>query len=361
MVATAFRHPVGVIQLHGSVGETGSARNCRQSSFRFISKKFAVDVGLLRKEHCSSRQCRLHVIRSSSSQASTTDPILSTSHGESSLILIRHGESLWNEKNLFTGCVDVPLTKKGVDEAIEAGKRISNIPVDMIYTSSLIRAQMTAMLAMTQHHRKKVPIVVHNESIQAKTWSQIYSGDTKKQSIPVITAWQLNERMYGELQGLNKLETAERYGKEQVHEWRRSFDIPPPSGESLEMCSQRAVAYFKEQAVKRILRYLKGSINLGLWFSKCSTPPTLTAFSDADWAGCALDRRSTGGYCVFLGNSLISWSAKKQPTVARSSTEAEYRSLANTASEITWICQLLVDIGYSLLRIQFFISLAITC
>lgn len=75
---------------------------------------------------------------------------------EAALILIRHGESLWNEKNLFTGCVDVPLTKKGVEEAIEAGKRISNIPVDMIYTSSLIRAQMTAMLAMTQHRRKKV-------------------------------------------------------------------------------------------------------------------------------------------------------------------------------------------------------------
>lgn len=75
---------------------------------------------------------------------------------EAALILIRHGESLWNEKNLFTGCVDVPLTKKGVEEAIEAGKRISNIPVDMIYTSALIRAQMTAMLAMTQHRRKKV-------------------------------------------------------------------------------------------------------------------------------------------------------------------------------------------------------------
>ena len=63
---------------------------------------------------------------------------------------------MWNEKNLFTGCVDVPLSKKGVEEAIEAGKRISNIPVDMIFTSSLIRAQMTAMLAMTQHRRKKV-------------------------------------------------------------------------------------------------------------------------------------------------------------------------------------------------------------
>lgn len=69
---------------------------------------------------------------------------------------MRHGESLWNEKNLFTGCVDVPLTKKGVEEAIEAGKRISNIPIDMIYTSALIRAQMTAMLAMTQHRRRKV-------------------------------------------------------------------------------------------------------------------------------------------------------------------------------------------------------------
>ncbi|BBH03270.1 Phosphoglycerate mutase family protein [Prunus dulcis] len=124
--------------------------------------------------------------------------------GEAALILIRHGESLWNEKNLFTGCVDVPLTKKGVEEAIEAGKRISNIPIDMIYTSALIRAQMTAMLAMTQHRRKK---------------------------------------------GLNKQETADRYGKEQVHEWRRSYDVPPPNGESLEMCAQRAVAYFKDQVI----------------------------------------------------------------------------------------------------------------
>ncbi|KAM1256066.1 hypothetical protein ACFX2G_030821 [Malus domestica] len=89
------------------------------------------------------------------------------------------------------------------------------------------------------------------------------------------------------------------------------------------------------QAIKRILRYLKSSINLGLWFSKCSITSTITAFSDADWAGCAIDKRSTGSYCVFLGSSLISWSAKKQPTVARSSTEAEYRSLANSAYEIT--------------------------
>ncbi|GLT43977.1 hypothetical protein SLA2020_178980 [Shorea laevis] len=91
-----------------------------------------------------------------------------------------------------------------------------------------------------------VPLIRHDENEQAKTWSQVFSEETKKQSIPVITAWELNERMYGELQGLNKEETAKRYGKEKVHEWRRSYDVPPPSGESLEMCSQRAVSYFRK-------------------------------------------------------------------------------------------------------------------
>lgn len=80
---------------------------------------------------------------------------------ESVLILMRHGESMWNEKNLFTGCVDVPLTNRGVEEAIEAGKRISNFPLDIIYTSALIRAQMTTMLALTQHHCMKVFWVVN--------------------------------------------------------------------------------------------------------------------------------------------------------------------------------------------------------
>ncbi|XP_022132398.1 uncharacterized protein LOC111005264 isoform X2 [Momordica charantia] len=165
---------------------------------------------------------------------------------ETALILMRHGESMWNEKNLFTGSVDVPLTRRGVEEAVEAGKRISNIPIDVVYTSALIRAQMTAVLALTQHRCKKVPIIMHNRNKQAETWSQIYSDEAKKHSFPIIRAWQLNERMYGGLQGLNKQEIAERYGKEQVREWRRSYDIPPPEGESLQMCSERAVGYFKE-------------------------------------------------------------------------------------------------------------------
>ncbi|CAL5414894.1 unnamed protein product [Camellia sinensis] len=256
MSATAFHQAIGTLQSHGYFINSGFQQENGNTSLQLISKGFRVDIGLSRRGSYCSRERSYVVAQASSSQTSVFNPVSSPSNttttdsrkksNEAALILIRHGESLWNEKNLFTGCVDVPLTKKGVEEAIEAGKRISNIPVDLIYTSALIRAQMTAMLAMTEHRRKKVPIIMHDESEQAKSWSQIFSEETKKQCIPVITAWQLNERMYGELQGLNKQETADRYGKEQVHEWRRSYDIPPPNGESLEMCAERAVAYFKE-------------------------------------------------------------------------------------------------------------------
>ncbi|WOL19410.1 hypothetical protein Cni_G28208 [Canna indica] len=247
----------------GYNGRTGLPNKVGNFSLNTVSRVFNIEVRPLTREKHYPRNLRLCVVHASSSHSSVAEPMQIPSNDnstdshkkstEASLILIRHGESLWNEKNLFTGCVDVPLTEKGVQEAIEAGKRISNIPIDMIYTSSLIRAQMTAMLAMSQHRRRKVPIIMHNESEKANKWSQIFSEETKKQSIPVITAWQLNERMYGELQGLNKQETADRFGKEKVHEWRRSYDIPPPNGESLEMCAERAVAYFTEQIEPQLL------------------------------------------------------------------------------------------------------------
>ncbi|XP_059631409.1 2,3-bisphosphoglycerate-dependent phosphoglycerate mutase 1-like [Cornus florida] len=263
MAATAFHQAIGTLQSRGYFSDSFDRHEFENASVRLISKGIKANVGPLRKGSYCSRLRKFSVIKASTSQTlefgSVSSPSTNNSNGnvkksnEAALILIRHGESLWNEKNLFTGCVDVPLTKKGVEEAIEAGKRISNIPVDTIYTSALIRAQMTAMLAMTQHRRKKVPIIKHSESEQAKAWSKIFSEETEKQCIPVITAWQLNERMYGELQGLNKQETADRYGKEQVHEWRRSYDIRPPNGESLELCAERAVAYFKEHIEPQLL------------------------------------------------------------------------------------------------------------
>jgi len=138
------------------------------------------------------------------------------------LILIRHGQSVWNASNRFTGWTDVELSEKGVMEAQEAGRQLSGIRIDVIHTSDLIRAQRTAEIVMR-----------HNET----------SGD----DVPTRYDWRLNERHYGSLQGLNKAETAEKYGAEQVHIWRRSFDVPPPEGESLEMTAERTIPYFSEE------------------------------------------------------------------------------------------------------------------
>ncbi|KAE8669429.1 2,3-bisphosphoglycerate-dependent phosphoglycerate mutase [Hibiscus syriacus] len=238
-----LQQAAGTLQLLSSCGIHFRVGN---NSVRFPPK----DLRAKRGSNCFGEK-EFSVIQASALFPSNEESLKKSN--EAALILIRHGESLWNEKNLFTGCVDVPLTHKGAGEAIEAGKRISNIPVDVIFTSVLIRAQMTAMLAMTQHRHKKVPIFIHDENEQARLWSQIHSEDAIKQSIPVITAWKLNERMYGELQGLNKQETAYRFGKEKVHDWRRSYDIPPPNGESLEMCARRAVAYFKDEIEPQLL------------------------------------------------------------------------------------------------------------
>jgi 2,3-bisphosphoglycerate-dependent phosphoglycerate mutase len=165
----------------------------------------------------------------------------------SKLILMRHGESVWNKKNLFTGWVDVPLSEKGVQESIEGGKKIKNIPIDVIFMSTLIRAQMTGFLAMGQHETKKTLVVHHEKKLEE--WGKIYNESTQKDTIPVYFSWHLNERMYGELQGNNKDEMREKFGKEQVHIWRRSYETAPPNGESLKDTADRTLPYFKEIVV----------------------------------------------------------------------------------------------------------------
>lgn len=165
------------------------------------------------------------------------------------LILMRHGQSQWNLYNLFTGWVDIPLSGKGIEEALEGGRQIKDMPIDVIYTSTLIRAQMTAMLAMSLHHTGKVPVILHPGEGKLEEWGHIYGEGAAKQTIPVIRAWELNERMYGELQGVNKEELAQKFGSAQVQIWRRSYDVPPPNGESLEMTAKRAIPFFEKKII----------------------------------------------------------------------------------------------------------------
>lgn len=169
---------------------------------------------------------------------------------KSKLILLRHGQSVWNLHNLFTGWVDVPLSPKGIEEAFAAGDRIRLMPIDEIFVSTLIRAQMTAFLAMSRHNGRKTPVFMHDEG-KEKEWAE-HNADPGT-LIPVRAAWQLNERMYGALQGLNKPETVEKFGAEQVKVWRRSYQVAPPKGESLKMTAERSIPYFQGNVVPLLM------------------------------------------------------------------------------------------------------------
>jgi 2,3-bisphosphoglycerate-dependent phosphoglycerate mutase len=140
------------------------------------------------------------------------------------LVLVRHGQSLWNLQNRFTGWVDVPLTAVGETEARGAGERLQGMTFDVAYTSALSRAQETLRLIL----------------------------ETSGIEVPVIRDAALNERDYGDLAGLDKAATAERYGAEQVHIWRRSFDIAPPGGESLKDTAARTLPFFERAVLEDV-------------------------------------------------------------------------------------------------------------
>ena len=145
-----------------------------------------------------------------------------------SLVLVRHGQSEWNEKNLFTGWKDPGLTAKGVEEAKSAGiqLRTEGFQFDVMFTSDLLRAQKTGEIILKE------------------------LGVT---NLPVVKNQALNERDYGDLSGLNKDEAREKWGDEQVHIWRRSFDTPPPGGESLKGTAERVLPYFKKEILPQLL------------------------------------------------------------------------------------------------------------
>lgn len=132
------------------------------------------------------------------------------------LVLIRHGQSIWNLQNRFTGWVDVPLSEQGEAEARRAAELIDGLQFDVAYTSALRRAQHTLDIIL----------------------------ETRGTPIPVIRDAALNERMYGDLQGLDKADTIARHGEAQVHIWRRSFDVAPPNGESLKDTAARTLPFF---------------------------------------------------------------------------------------------------------------------
>ena len=134
------------------------------------------------------------------------------------LILIRHGESQWNLENRFTGWVDVPLSPRGIQEAKDAGGKLKGFAFNRAFTSVLSRANETLRLVL--------------EAV----------GQT---GIPIEKDKALNERMYGDLQGLNKAETAQKYGEAQVKIWRRSYDVKPPGGESLKDTAERVLPYYE--------------------------------------------------------------------------------------------------------------------
>ena len=136
------------------------------------------------------------------------------------LVLLRHGESVWNAANRFTGWTDVELSEKGEQEAADAGQQLADKRFDVCYTSDLVRAQKTAEIVLELN--------------------------SASNTIPTHEDWRLNERHYGALQGLNKDETRAKHGAEQVHIWRRSYDVAPPDGESLKTCAERTIPCLEE-------------------------------------------------------------------------------------------------------------------
>jgi 2,3-bisphosphoglycerate-dependent phosphoglycerate mutase len=172
------------------------------------------------------------------------------------LVLIRHGQSTWNAQNRFTGWVDVPLSPLGRNEAKYAALILAEnkIRFDVCFTSLLIRAIETAVICLTEGEGVcggRSPIIKHGSDDPCWHGWDKYEGNPDEE-LPIFTAQALDERYYGELQGLNKQETAERVGAEQVQIWRRSFNTRPPGAESLADTAERALPFFESRIMDHL-------------------------------------------------------------------------------------------------------------
>ncbi len=173
------------------------------------------------------------------------------------LVLIRHGESVWNTRNLFSGWVDVPLTQGGIIEATRAGRQLSAIDFDVVYTSMLVRSIQTALIVLLSCRRHRTPFMVHDGFMHRRRY-RTFNHQEMRNMIPVHCCWQLNERYYGELQGFNKSKVADVFGLEKVLSWRKGFNVRPPKGESLNDTSHRTLPFFN----KTIIPQLKAGKNV---------------------------------------------------------------------------------------------------
>ncbi len=167
------------------------------------------------------------------------------------LILLRHGESTWNRQNRFTGWVDVSLSPDGMAQAARAGELLQDVRLDVVYTSTLLRAQDTTYEVLKRNRHCPHYLRVHEAD---RPWYAHFTPQPEDcDELLVHVSESLNERYYGDLQGLNKEDAAKRFGAEQVHSWRRSYDIAPPGGESLKATAERVLPYYREHIVPRLL------------------------------------------------------------------------------------------------------------
>jgi 2,3-bisphosphoglycerate-dependent phosphoglycerate mutase len=164
------------------------------------------------------------------------------------LILLRHGESVWNRQNRFTGWVDVSLSRAGISEAERAAVLLGEERLDVVFTSALLRAQDTAYEVLKRNRHCTQYVRVHE--VEKRDWYEHFiSLPAETSELKIYVSEMLNERYYGDLQGMRKDEAAVRFGREQVHQWRRSYDIAPPNGESLQMTAARVMSYYHERIV----------------------------------------------------------------------------------------------------------------